>query len=138
MKIYFAGSIRGGRQDAKLYAQLITELKKYGDVLTEHIGAVEMEAGQTDEEIYTQDMQWLKQSDLVIAEVTTPSLGVGYEIGQAVSMHKKVVCLYRPKVQQNLSAMINGCPDVETYAYATLEEAKRTIKEVCIHTELPD
>jgi len=138
MKIYFAGSIRGGRQDAELYAQLIEELKKYGEVLTEHIGATEMEAGQADEEIYAQDMQWLEQADLVVAEVTTPSLGVGYEIGQAVSMHKKVVCLYRDKERPNLSAMINGCPDVEVFAYSTLEEAKRTLKEVCIHTELPD
>lgn len=37
-KIYFCGSIRGGRQDADLYARLITMLKGYGTVLTEHIG----------------------------------------------------------------------------------------------------
>ena len=38
MKIYFAGSIRGGREDQRLYLQIINYLKKYNEVLTEHIG----------------------------------------------------------------------------------------------------
>lgn len=38
MKIYFAGSIRAGREDAQLYARIVTILKKYGTVLTEHVG----------------------------------------------------------------------------------------------------
>jgi len=33
----------------------------------------------------------------VVAEVTIPSLGVGYEIGRAVAMGKRVLCLNRPK-----------------------------------------
>ena len=37
IKIYFAGSIRGGREDKILYSQIIENLKKYGTVLTEHI-----------------------------------------------------------------------------------------------------
>ena len=32
-----------------------------------------------------------------MAEVTQPSLGVGYEIGRAVAMDKKILCLYRPQ-----------------------------------------
>ncbi len=36
--IYFAGSIRAGRADAKLYAKIVKELNKYGTVLTEHVG----------------------------------------------------------------------------------------------------
>ena len=38
MKIYFAGSIRGGRDDKELYLEIINLLGKYGKVLTEHIG----------------------------------------------------------------------------------------------------
>lgn len=37
MKIYFAGSIRAGRDDAALYARLVEELKNHGTVLTEHV-----------------------------------------------------------------------------------------------------
>jgi len=43
MKIYFCGSIRAGRQDAELYGRLIEQLKAYGPVLTEHVGAKELE-----------------------------------------------------------------------------------------------
>ena len=35
MKIYFAGSIRGGRDDVGLYEQIIEILNSYGEVLTE-------------------------------------------------------------------------------------------------------
>ena len=34
---------------------------------------------------------------VLVAEVTQPSLGVGYEIGRAVDMKKKVLCLFRPQ-----------------------------------------
>jgi len=33
----------------------------------------------------------------VVAEVTIPSLGVGYEIGRAVALGKRVLCLYRAR-----------------------------------------
>ena len=38
MKIYFAGSIRGGRDDAEIYYQIIEFLREYGEILTEHVG----------------------------------------------------------------------------------------------------
>ena len=38
MKIYFAGSIRGGRNDKEIYLKLIQHLSNYGEVLTEHVG----------------------------------------------------------------------------------------------------
>ena len=40
MKIYFAGSIRGGRHDIEIYKQIIEHLKKHGKVLTEHVGKI--------------------------------------------------------------------------------------------------
>jgi 2'-deoxynucleoside 5'-phosphate N-hydrolase len=42
MKIYFAGSIRGGRDDWSLYLEIIERLKEYGEILTEHIGSSEL------------------------------------------------------------------------------------------------
>lgn len=37
LKIYFAGSIRGGREDVQLYAKIVRLLQRYGTVLTEHV-----------------------------------------------------------------------------------------------------
>ncbi len=41
-------------------------------------------------------MQWLSQCHVVIAEVTQPSLGVGFEIARAITLNKPVLCLFRP------------------------------------------
>lgn len=128
--IYFAGSIRGGRDDAKLYKQLIDELKKYGAVLTEHIGAKEVSFDLSDRHIHDRDLEWLSSSDILIAEVTIPSLGVGYEIGRAVSMKIPVVCLYRQRGEALLSAMIAGSPAVQTFNYSDMEEAIEILQGV--------
>lgn len=108
--IYFCGSIRGGREDAALYRRIIDKLKEYGEVLTEHIAdadVLDKDQG-SDKHIHDRDMAWLLNSDAVVAEVTQPSLGVGYEIGRAIDNNKKILCLFRPDSGKYLSAMIRG------------------------------
>ncbi|MBN2324296.1 MAG: nucleoside 2-deoxyribosyltransferase [Spirochaetes bacterium] len=132
MKIYFAGSIRGGREDAALYEELIRYLGTFGHVLTEHIGTSishgHSETGLDDRSIHNRDLRWLEAADFVIAEVSTPSLGVGYEIACAVHLKKRVLCLYRPGTGKRLSAMIAGCDEVTNTEYDSLQEAKALIK----------
>jgi len=131
MKIYFAGSIRGGREDAALYQQIIDYLKSFGEVLTEHIGDPKLtdlgDDGPTDRYIHDRDLEWLQSADVLVAEVTTFSMGVGYEIGRAVESGKKVLCLFRPDSGKNLSAMIAGCPNLELVKYRNLDEVKTAI-----------
>ncbi|MCF6358655.1 MAG: nucleoside 2-deoxyribosyltransferase [Draconibacterium sp.] len=133
MKIYFAGSIRGGREDAALYLQIIKYLKTYGEVLTEHIGDPNLtelgDDGPTDKYIHDRDLEWLNSADVLVAEVTTVSMGVGYEIGRAVKTGKKVLCLFRPDSGKNISAMISGCEDLKLVNYSNLQEAKKAIAE---------
>ena len=133
MKIYFAGSIRGGRYDKDLYKELITHLQTYGEVLSEHIGDIELssygENNLTDREIHDRDMEWLMDSDLIVAEVTNPSLGVGYEIGRAVHSKKRVLYLYRPQDNKRISAMIAGCPHIFVQKYDTADEGKKAIDD---------
>ena len=125
-KIYFAGSIRGGRDDAELYAEIIDLLSQFGQVLTEHVGSNELlETGEetlSDEEIFERDMAWLTEADVVVAEVTLPSHGVGYEIGRARAMGKPILCLYRRATGHRLSAMLAGDPNLLCEAYAQVAE----------------
>lgn len=134
-KIYFSGSIRGGRGDADLYQKLIGELKLYGTVLTEHIGTQGFFSEKSDREIHEQDMKWLNESDILIGEVTTPSLGVCYEIGHAVAMEKTVICLYRDLSNAPLSAMIGGSPGIISHEYRDFEEARRILKDVFLKNQ---
>ena len=120
MKIYFCGSIRGGREDADLYAYLIRELKKYGTVLTEHIGndaVLTPEFEGSDQNIWQQDTGWLRECDIVIAECTRPSLGVGYELAYAENLNKPVHVLYHGQ-PGSLSAMITGDPYFVIHTYS--------------------
>lgn len=121
MNIFFSGSIRGGRSDVDLYAALIESLERHGTVLSEHVGADAVEekeeAGLSDAEIHERDLTWLRQADVVVAEVTTPSLGVGYEIGRAVEWNTPVLCLYRPGAEHDLSAMLRGNDAVSVTEY---------------------
>lgn len=129
MKIYFAGSITGGRDDKELYTRIILFLSRYGKVLTEHIGYSHISAmGETDVKpkyIYERDLAWLTESDMVIAEVTIPSLGVGYEIGKAESLGKRVLCLYRPSAKKRLSSMIRGNEKLIVKEYQTIEDLEK-------------
>ncbi len=123
-KIYFAGSIRGGRDDASLYAEIIDYLKKDNIVLTEHIGLASLkDSGEklNDVEIYERDIAWLEESDLVIAECSTPSLGVGYELAYAQKINKPVYVLYKNN-PKGISAMITGNKYYKLYSYNTKEE----------------
>lgn len=124
-KIYFAGSIRGGREDAALYQLIIEHIRKNHTVLTEHIGnpaLLTTERGREgDEQIYLQDTEWLRQSDIVIAECTSPSLGVGYELAYAERYRKPAFILY-DKTRTQLSAMLTGNNYYHIFPYQHPEE----------------
>jgi len=131
MKFYFSGSIRSGRENQELYKNIINYLKNFGKVLSAHIGDKNLtSAGETslkDEEIYKRDIKWIKEADAVIAEVSIPALGIGYELCKAESLGKPVLCLYRVQENKRLSAMIAGNKNFSVKQYKTFEEACRHI-----------
>lgn len=127
IRIYFAGSIRGGRELAGRYRELIEGLRTQGRVFTEHVGDGERLAAEEhslrDSEIHDRDMEWLRDSDLVIAEVSVPSLGVGYEIAMSTELGKPVLCLYHRGAPHRLSAMIAGNSKITVEVYDSVSEA---------------
>ena len=133
MKIYFAGSIRGGREDKETYAKIIDYLKDFGDILTEHVGNLNLtasgEENGNDVYIYNRDINWIKEADILIAEVTTPSLGVDYELAFAEKLKKPILCLFNETNNRRLSAMITGNTYFKVYKYKTIEEAKEIIND---------
>ena len=119
-KIYFAGSIRGGRVDADLYHRIISYIQRTDVVLTEHVGKSNLcltEQGRSrDSAIYDQDTAWLRESDLLIAECTCPSLGVGYEL--AYAEHRGIPChIFYDRGKTQLSAMLTGNPYFHIHPY---------------------
>lgn len=112
MKIYFSGSISGGRDHAAIYPRVVTRLRAQGHhVLSAHVAdpvALEAEKDLPPRAVFERDARWVEEADALIAEVSTPSLGVGYEVALAVQLGKPVLCVYRSGVR--VSKMITGNP----------------------------
>lgn len=131
MQIYFAGSIAGGRKFLDTYTKLVHYLQEKGHKIpTEHIinpDVLNFEKQSTAEEIYSRDVEWLAESVALIAEISNPSLGVGYEIGYALNLNKPVLCLYEEGIF--LSRMITGNkdPNLRVNSYSSEKEWKELI-----------
>jgi nucleoside 2-deoxyribosyltransferase len=122
MNIYFACSITGGREFEPVYRELVNALIADGhEIPTSHLAdseAIEKERKLSPQEVYTRDVEWIENCDVLIAEVSVPSHGVGYEIGYALQAGKSVLCLYQDG--RRVSKMITGNPQpslsVESYS----------------------
>ena len=110
MNIYFSCSLTGGRADEGIYAVIVDYLLAQGhDVPTAHLahpGVMALEQVVDPVEVYRRDVEWVRAADALIAEVSTPSHGVGYEIALALAQGKPVLCCYRQNVR--VSKMITG------------------------------
>ena len=133
MNIYFACSITGGRQDELVYQRLVAALQENGhDVPTAILASPEvmpMEGLVTPADVYNRDNRWINECDLLLAEISTPSHGVGYEIGFALSLGKRVLCLHRQGCK--VSKMILGNPHskLTVRSYTTAEQAVHLLNE---------
>ena len=77
----------------------------------------------TPEEVYARDVGWIKGCDFLLAEVSTPSHGVGYEIGFALSHGKKVLCLHRQGGKVSKMILGNPDPQLTIHSYSTIDQA---------------
>lgn len=132
-KIFLSGSIRGGRQLLETYMVMCNFVEEAGaELICRHIADPELESLEkemTEEEIYSRDMNLLKESGAVIAEVTVPSTGVGYEICRALTLGIPVLCVHKPEAL--VSAMLLGNPNplLQIKAYSKKEMLKQIISE---------
>lgn len=128
MDLYFSCSLTGGRQDQPVYAALVRHLQGLGHrVLTEHLAAETVLAADSVLDpvtVFDRDTAWLRACDAVIAEVSTPSHGVGFELAYALDRGKPVLCVAREGVR--VSKMLTGIRQPGfTFAVYTGEEELR-------------
>ena len=124
--IYFSGSISGGREDLDTYRAVVAALEKAGHrvfagtVTAPHVGAEGEDLAAA--AIYQRDVAWIEEvarsGGVLVAEVSRPSTGVGYEI--ALARHRldmPVICLYRPAFTRRCSGMIAGDAGIRVIEY---------------------
>ncbi|MEK7530338.1 MAG: nucleoside 2-deoxyribosyltransferase [Patescibacteria group bacterium] len=136
MKIFFIGSIRGGRANQPHYVSIVSALEKFGTVSPQHVSDEALsefgETRLTGTEILERELAALATCDVVVAEVTTPSLGVGYLIGRATILNKKVIALHNGGDTSLLSGIIKGDSGVEIHTYKTDTDIDNILQEIFI------
>ncbi len=110
---------------------MVERLKKEGTVLTEHVGDPGLKESFDDERIYLQDTAWLREADVLVAECTCPSLGVGYELAYAEA-HGVPCWIFYDRSRTHLSAMLTGDPYFRIFAYADEAELMQKLETVLL------
>lgn len=124
--IYFSGSISGGREDRAIYRRIVKALEDAGHhvfagaVTSESIGieGEPLEAVQ----IFERDLGWIEEvasrRGVLVAEVSRPSIGVGYEIAAArYRFNIPIICMYRAAFTHRCSGMVAGDPSIQVIEY---------------------
>lgn len=135
--VFLSGSMRGGRRLLDTYKFMVDVILSSGaDVLSQHVARdsiFEEEEGMSEEEIFMRDMAGIRKCDCLVAEVTVPSIGVGYEICRALSQAKPVLCVYEDGAKA--SAMVLGNYGVTATGYNSMEELSAIVRDFIIRSK---
>lgn len=126
MNIYFSCSITGGRDDQRIYQQMVDFMVAQGhEVPTAHLSkadVLEDERVISALDVYQRDVNWVNQCDVLVAEISTPSHGVGYEIALALLQKKPVLCCYQAGRKVSKMLLGNTSPSLSLYAYQDTQD----------------
>jgi nucleoside 2-deoxyribosyltransferase len=131
MNIYFSCSLTGGRRDEQIYSDIVSHLTELGhEVPTAHLAdpaVMDLEKVVEPADVFARDIGWIEACDALLAEVSTPSHGVGYEIAYALGLGKPVLCCFRRG--ERVSKMITGndSPGLVVRDYGDLSEALEVV-----------
>ena len=131
MIIYCAGPIRGNTTYHENYSEIVRIVESLGHTaLSERSSKFSSTILLSDKQVYTRDIKWIDGSKMLIAEVSGPSLGVGFEISYALFAKKiPVLAVYHQEAGQ-VSSMISGCTNkqLQVEKYRNIDELTSIIK----------
>ncbi len=137
MNLYFSCSLTGGRDDETIYGLIVDHLLASGhEVPTESLARPEIMSKERvidPRVVYQRDMEWIQDCDALIAEVSTPSHGVGYEIAFALGLDKPVLCCFRHGATVSKMITGNSSPGLQVRTYQDPEHALTLVDEFLKH-----
>jgi hypothetical protein len=116
MNVYLACTVRGDRGGVSAARALADLLERQGHaVLTRHLLAEDADAAESalsERAVFERDMRWLNAADVLIAEASGSSYGVGFEVGyvlgRAERSGQRVLLLYDAARRPCISRLIAG------------------------------
>jgi 2'-deoxynucleoside 5'-phosphate N-hydrolase len=132
MRIYLACTVRGDRGGVAAGRAIGERLQALGhEVLTMHLladGVDEAESALPEADVFRRDLSWLEGCDVLVAEASGSSYGVGFEVGYVLSRAERtgqrVIVLCNAARRHVVSRVITGNrdPNCTTVIYASVEE----------------
>jgi hypothetical protein len=132
MRIYLACTVRGDRGGVAAGRAICERLRLHGhDVLTAHLLDDNVETAEsqlTEEAVFRRDLDWLSSCDVLVAEASGSSFGVGFEVGYVLAAAgrtgQRVVLLYDRARAASVSrlAVGNVHPACATFGYTSVDE----------------
>src|SRR5512136_2785564 len=110
MRIYLACTVRGDRAALPILQEILDRLHHHGhEVFTAHLlrdDVEQVEAALPSSKVYERDVEWLHACDVVVAEASGSSYGVGFEVGyvtaRAPGTGQKVLLVYDAKMRSSV------------------------------------
>jgi hypothetical protein len=127
MKIYYAHSIQGAHTEwERIPSDIISILQsRWHEVLSEEIYT--SVTTLTDEEIYLRDKNMIDECNLILVNLTNPSLWVGYELWYGEAQNKKIIWFFQWNLKDRISAMINGNNNIPVHKIYNIQNLKEII-----------
>ena len=131
MRVYLAAAMTSEDRDLGTIRAIRDHLEAAGhEVPTRHVAEPngrELDASLTDRDLAARDIAWLEASDAVIAEVTTPSHGVGVEVALAAVRGLPVLLVHR--ADRRVSRLLLGLDGIVDRSYRNLREALEAVDD---------
>jgi hypothetical protein len=132
MNVYLACTVRGDRGGLAVARAVADRLRHHGHtIVTTHLlddNVDTAEAKLTERDVYERDIEWLDACELLVAEASGSSYGVGFEVGYVLGRSgesgQRVLLLYEAARQAQVSRLIagNAHANCTLYAYRGIDD----------------
>ena len=133
MKVYFSAAMTRYRKLLPMYmglAKIVTDMGH--EITSDHVIDPKTTSSNwiskyNPDQLWQREVERLKNSDVLISEVTTPAFGVAFMMDEAIKMNKPQLSMYYalPFQEKNLPLMLRGKPDLNFQIYT--EDTAKTI-----------
>ena len=135
MRVCFVASIKNKEVNLKYYQEIIRVLKETGDkVFCEHVmgnSQANLDSLSEDKKVqfHKNVMDQVKKADLVVAEITSQSLSVGFLISMSLDLSKPTVLLYRGSSKPNIISTLEQSDKLLVGSYSELGDIEKVLSD---------